>query len=120
MVDFTDYEIYDQPDIDPDYSHTMDFMVLLSHLIKGKEVVLWVVDVPYANDDDITDSHVQSAITAHVNLHDDKDIWMVTLSTLIGPCFVVHSKNYNADRNDDRTGYVVKTISQWAGEFIPL
>ena len=83
-------------------------------------VVLLAADIPEANNHDITDSHIQSAIATRVKLHDDKNIWMVPLSTLVGPFSVAYNKNYNGDMKDDRTGHVVKPMSQWADEFIPL
>ena len=95
-------------------------MESLPHLTKEKWVVLWAADAPEANNHDITDSHFQSAIATRVKLYADKDMWMVPLSTLVGPCFVAYNKNYNGDMRDDRTEYVVKSMSQWTDEFIPL
>ena len=76
--------------------------------------MLWATDVPEANNNDITDSNFHSNIATCVRLHDNKDMWMVPLSTLVGPHFVVYNKNYNSNKRDDRIGYVVKKMRQWA------
>ena len=78
---------------------------------------MWAADAPEAIGDEITDSHFQSDIADRVKLQDDKYMWMVPLSTLVGPCFVVYNKDYNGKLKDDRTGCVVKSTSQDADEF---
>ena len=75
-------------------------------------------DAPEAIGDEASDSHFQSVITTRVKIHDDKDMWVVPLSTVVGLCFVVYSKDYNGNLKDDRTGYVARPMSQWAGEFL--
>ena len=120
IFDVSDCEIDYDPDIDPDLVQTVNYLVTLSHLAKEKWVVLWAAGALEANNHDITDSHFQSAIATRVKLHDDTGMWMVFLTTLVGPCFVAYNNNYNGDMRDDRTGYVVKPISQWADEFIPM
>ena len=114
IFNLSDCEIDYEPDIDPDLVQTVNYLVTLLHLTKEKWVVLWAADAPEAINHDITDSHFQFSIATHVKLHDDKDMWMVPLSTLVGPCFVAYNKNYNGDMKDDRTGYVVKPMSEWA------
>ena len=120
IFDLNDCELDFDPDIDPDLVQTVNYLVRLPHLTKEKWVVLWAADALETNNNDITDSHFQSAIATRVKLHDDKDMWMVPLSTLVGPYFLAYNKNYNGDMKDDRTGYVMKPMSQWADEFIPL
>ena len=116
IIDLGDCEIETQPDIDPDLVHTLNHIVPLAHLAREKWVVLWATDAPETNNSEITDSHFHSTITPHVKLHDSKDIWMVPLSTLVGPYFVVYNKSYNGNNRDDRTGYVVKPMSEWDHE----
>ena len=82
-------------------------------------MVLCPADAPEANNNDITDRHFQSSIATRIKLHDENDLWMVPLSTLVGPCFVVCNKDYNGDQSTDRTVYVVKPMTKWADEFIP-
>ena len=72
IFDLSDCEIDYDPDIDPDFVHTINFLVILPHLTKEKCVVLWAADVPEANNHDITDSHFQSSIATRVKLHADK------------------------------------------------
>ena len=60
-----------------------------------------------------------------VKLHNNNDVYMVPLSTLAGPCFVVYNQNYTSSRAsnsniiDDRTAYVVKPMREWGDEFLP-
>ena len=89
IIDLGDCEIETQPDIDPDLVHTLNYIVPLPHLTREMWVVLWAANAPETNYSEITDIHFQSAIATHVKLHDDKDMWMMPLSTLLGPCFVV-------------------------------
>ena len=110
IFDLSDCEIDYEPDIDPDLVKTMDNWVTLPHLSKEKQVVLQAADAPEASNHH---SHFQSSIATRVKLHDDKDMWMVPLSTLVGPCFVVNNKNYNGDMKDE-------PMSEWADEFIPM
>lgn len=117
IIDLGDCIIETQPDIDSDLVRTLKYIVSLPHLTREKWVVLWAADAPKANNSEITDSHFQSAIATRVKLHNGKDIWMVPLLTLVGPCFIVYNKNYNGNKRDDRTGYVVKPMSEWANEF---
>ena len=118
IIDLGDCEIETQPDIDPDLVHTLKYIVPLPHLVREKWAVLWAADAPEANNSEITDSNFQSTIATRVKLHDDKDMCMMPLSTLVGPCFVVYNKNYNGSKRDDRTGCVVKPMSEWAHEFL--
>ena len=118
IIDLGDCEIETQPDIDPDLVHTLNYIVPLTHLTREKLVVLLAADAPEVNTSEITDSHFQSVIAKRVKLHDNKDMWVVPLSTILGPCFVEYNKNYNDNKRDDRTGYVVKPMSEWAHEFL--
>ena len=70
-----------------------------------------------------TDYHFDSCITKRVKLHSDNDIWMVPLTALVGPCFVVYNKNYCVSQDndvivDDRTAYVVEPMKKWGDLFL--
>ena len=120
IFDLSDCEIDNTPDIDPDLHETLDHVASFQHLTREKWVVLCPADAPEANNNDITDRHFQSSLATRIKLHDDNDLWMVPLSTLVGPCFVVCNKDYNGDQSTDRTAYVVKPMTKWADEFIPI
>ena len=58
-------------------------------------------------------------------LHDDKDTWMVPLSTLAGPYFVVYLKGCNNTNDDnmyidDRADYIMETMTKWGDSFLPI
>ena len=96
----------------------------IHHLTQEVWVVVLTAVSPKASDNnDLTDSHFDSSIITRVKLHDDKDVWMLPLSTLLGPCYTVYNKDYISSTEeqiiDDRTTYVVKPMCDWADEFLP-
>ena len=48
-------------------------------------MVVLVAEIPEANVDSLSNSHFQSEIITRIKLHSDKDLWMVPLSSLLGP-----------------------------------
>ena len=97
---------------------------VIHHLTQEVWVVVLTAVSPKASDNnDLTDSHFDSSIITRVKLHDDKDVWMLPLSTLLGPCYTVYNKDYISSTEeriiDDRTAYVVKPMCDWADEFLP-
>ena len=52
------------------------------------------VSSPKANIDDLTYYHFDSKIHTRIKLYDDDDIWMVPLTSLVAPCYVIVNKNY--------------------------
>ena len=73
----------------------------------------------------LTDSNVDAKILTRIRLHDDKDTWMVPLSTLVGPCFVVYNKDYTDTTHynmhiDDRTAYIVELMEKWGDSYLPI
>ena len=50
---------------------------------------------------------------------------MVPLTTLVGRCVVVYSKDYNNTTNDnmhidDRTAYIMEPMAKWGDSFLPI
>ena len=41
----------------------------------------------------LTDNHFDSTIHTRIKLHSDNDIWMIPLTSLVAPCFVIYNKN---------------------------
>ena len=79
IIDLSDCIIDTQPDIDSYLVHTLNYMVPLPYLTRDKWIVLWTADTPEANNNDMTDSYFHSNFATRVELHDDKDMWMVPL-----------------------------------------
>ena len=72
-------------------------------------------DYPQAEQHQLTDVYFYSKILTHIILHDDKNTWMVPLSTLAGPCFSAYNKDYTKSTNhnmyiDDRTACIVEPM----------
>ena len=72
-------------------------------LEKEKWVVVLAASSPKIDIDDLIDYHFGSKIHTRINFHDDDDVWMVPLTSLIGTWYVIVKKNY-CDSNvvDDR------------------
>ena len=63
--------------------------------------------------DESTNSHIQFKLLKRVKLHSNNDIFVASLSSLCGPCFVVYIKDYCTTQNtvtstDNRTAYIVR------------
>ena len=75
-------------------------------------------------DTDISDLHFDSKIHHRIKLHDHKDLFLVKLSSLVGPCNVVMNKDYTSglfsnDIRTDDTCYVVQPKIEWPKAFLP-
>ena len=62
---------------------------------------------------ELTDYNFDYKINTRINLHDDNDIWMAPLTSLVEPCYLIVNKNY-CDSNvvddkytDDTAAYIV-------------
>ena len=125
VIDLSDAEILNQPDKDPDdpSSDNVPFPSM-KHLTKEKWAVVLAANKPVADNKDLTNAHFTSKIITRIQLHSDDEVWMVPLSTLVSPCFVVPNKEYCANEirhdtyADDRTAYIVKPMSAWGDMFL--
>ena len=82
-------------------------------------------EYPQAEQHQLTDAHFDSKILTCIRLHDDKNTWIVPLSTLVGLCFVFYNKDYNKTTNDNmhidnRTAYIVEPMVEWGDSFLPI
>ena len=72
---------------------------------------------------ELTDDHFVNDIITRIKL-DEERIWLVPLSSIVDPCYVVYNYNYcdRHDENDicehDGTAYVIKSVSEWSELFI--
>ena len=121
ILDLSDTEILYR---DQANDSTEDHVV--HHLTKEIWLVILAAVTPKASQtEDLSDMHFDSSIITRVKLHDDNEVYMVPLSTLAGPCFVVYNQNYTSSKSsnsnviDDRTAYVVKPMREWGDEFLP-
>ena len=94
-------------------------------MTKEKWVIVLAAESLQAEQHQLTDAHFDSKILTRIRLHDDNDTWMVPLSTLVGPCFVVYNKDYTKTTNDnmhmdDRTAYIVEPMAKREDSFLPI
>ena len=118
ILDLSDVEIIYRNETDEINQHTVKHLTQEIWL-----VILAAIEPKASHTEDLTDAHFDSSIITRVKLHEDKDVWMVPLSSLTGPCFVVYNKNYvdsepNKPISDDRTAYVVKPMREWGDQFL--
>ena len=118
ILDLSDVEIIYRNETDEINQHTVKHLTQEIWL-----VILAAIEPKASHTEDLTDAHFDSSIITRVKLHEDKDVWMVPLSSLTGPCFVVYNKNYvdsepNKPIADDRTAYVVKPMREWGDQFL--
>jgi len=123
IIDLTECDITYDMDQDPDTIPDDANERVITHLTNEKWVIVLAAESPHADAHHITDSHFDSVITKRLKLHSDNDIWMVPLTTLVGPCFVVYNKNYCQSQNndiidDDRTAYIVEPMAKWGDLFL--
>ena len=71
------------------------------HLTIEKWVVIAAAESPSIASSNLKDSHIDLSIIKRINIDTEKEIWLVPLSSLTGPCFVVLNRNY-CDRVSDK------------------
>ena len=93
IIDLTDCIVrYDKnQDLDTIASDTTSTRI--TQLTKEKRVIVFVAEGLKTVSCDFTYSHFDSKIYKSIKLHADTDTFMVSLSKLAGPCFVVYNKN---------------------------
>ena len=79
-------------------------------------------EVTHASTQNLTDKYVDSISHTRIKLHNDKDIWMISLISLVRPRVVIYNNN-NCETDvtnihtDDRIEYVIEPMRKWG--FIP-
>ena len=125
IVDLSGVEIMYDNDVDENSaSDSSDDDQTILHLTREKWAIVWAGESPEVSNADLSNDHFDSSIHHRIKLHDQKDLFLVPLSSLIGPCFVVQNKDYTSgiysDNNEtDNTCYVVKPKSSWPNAFLP-
>jgi hypothetical protein len=95
------------------------------HLTQEIWVVLHVSENELNQNIIESDSHFDSVITKRIMLLEDDYFWMVPLKCLVGPCNVIHNKDYTGHgrtQSDDfvgnNTAYIVKLMKTWHNHFL--
>ena len=125
IVDLTNVEINVEPDIDPDAVVDGETATNnVPHLTNEIWLLVLAADSPIVEPNEVSDNHFESSIHKRIKLHNDDEVFIVPLSSLIGPAFVVYNNNYVSGRNNglsvgDSTCYVVTPKSNWPKAFLP-
>ena len=124
ILDLTACEISYEVDIDQDQLSTISHVTTISHLTKDKWVVIKAAESPSTLSSELTDDHLTCDIITRIKLDEDR-IWLVPLSALVGPCFVIYNKNYCEQKNDndtcehDSSAYIInKPMNDWSESFL--
>jgi hypothetical protein len=125
ILDLSECEISYESDVNPDITSAASNAIHINHLTNEKWVVIQAVTSPEADSENLTDNHFDSKIHTRINLHNDDDVRIVPLTSLVAPYYVIYNKNYceHNDQHDvytdDRTAYIVKPMSKWGDMFLP-
>ena len=98
---------------------------IIHHLTNEKWVILLTSQSPEVLTDQLTNNHFDSQILKRIKLYNDNDLWIVPLSTIVGPFFVVYNKNYGNPENmngnqGEATAYIIEPMKNWGEAFLPL
>ena len=113
---------------DPDV-HDLDNIPTYDHL--QKEVWLVIQSAESSNaQGTLSDIHFTSSLITPIRVLSDDDLWLVPLSALVGPCYVVMDHDYISNsaqqnlndqsslRDNSSIAYVVHPLSSWGKEFL--
>ena len=111
-------------DIDPDQSVSSGYdPTIVTHLTKEKWVVVKAAKSPSILNSDLSDNHIHVDMIFRIQLDED-NIWLIPLSSIVKPCFVVYNKNYTSSIGDtdpcedDNTAYIVRPMKEWSDMFM--
>ncbi len=94
IIDLSHSTINYDVDIDPDeFSVIAENIKTMIHLTKSKWVVVKAAKNPCIPPSELTDDHIHVDMITRIKL-DEECIWLVPLSLLVKPYFVIYNKNY--------------------------
>ena len=85
IIDLINCDISYEMDYDPDTLPYDVAEIIIPHLTKKKWAVVLAAESPDTNMDSLSNSYFQSVIITRITLYSDKDIWMLPLTSLVGP-----------------------------------
>jgi hypothetical protein len=125
IVDLSNVALDVEPDMDPDEAVVGETAINNApHLTNEIWVLVLAAETLIIEPTDVSDYHFQSSIHKRIKLHNKDEVFIVPLSSLVGPAFVVYNNNYvNGRINEmsvgDSTCYVVTSKSNWPNAFLP-
>ena len=123
ILDLSECEIDYDVDIDQDKVSDIPDIPTLPHLTKDKWVVIKAATSLSVLSSELTEDHFYCDVITRIRIDEDR-IWLVPLSSLVKPCFVIHNKNYCEQKNEndayehDSTAYIVKPMNEWSNSFL--
>ena len=123
IIDLIDAEISYECESNTDGEIFRRIVQPIRHPTKEKWAIFLAAEVHEASNEDLIYNHVDSTTRTLIKLHSDNDIWMIPLTFLVEPCFVIYTKKYCEQgmynkHTDDRTAYVVNPMSMWGNVFL--
>ena len=94
IIDLRHCKIIHEMDQDLDIIPDNASDIVIPHLTREIWVVILVVEGSKAKRDELANTHFQSKLLKRVKLHSEDDTFIVSLTYLSGPCFVVYNKDY--------------------------
>lgn len=97
----------------------------IPHLTKEKEVIFLVAQSREVNANEFNGALFHSKTLKRIRLHNNNAVYILPLSTLVGPWFVVYNTDYH-DKNTDNviqveiTTYIVEPMKKWGNTFLPI
>ena len=125
IIDLSECDIIHTMDQDPDTIPNDESDRIIHYLTNEKWVIVLASQSPEVLTDQLPNNHFDSQILKRIKLHNDNDLWIVPLSTIVGPFFVVYNKNYGNPENingnqGEATAYIIEPMKNWGEAFLPL
>ena len=92
IIDLTDAEITYECESDTDGKHSSRKVQPISNLVKEKWVIVLAAEGYEVSNEYLTDNHFDSTMHTRIKLQSDNDMWMIQLTSLVEPCFVIYKK----------------------------
>lgn len=112
IVELSEYVITYDTDIDQYTTPSHSSVTPIRNLTKEKWVVILATEAPTVDSDELADYHYDSNITTRIKLYEDKDIWIVPLTSCFALCFVVYHNSYCDSNIEDNICTYVHTTGQ--------
>ena len=100
ILDLKECDISEDVDIDEDQISNLSHIATIPHLTKEKWAVVKAAVSPSISSSELTDDHFLHQIITRIKLDEDR-IWLVPLSSIVGPCYVVYNYNYCDRQNEN-------------------
>ena len=91
IIDLIDVEITYKCKSNTDGENSSRTVQPIRHLTKEKRIIFLAAEGHEASNEDLSDHHFDSIIHTRITLHSDNDMWMIPLTSLVKPYFVIYN-----------------------------